>query len=359
MRLALYVKEFPPNVIGGAETQTRRMAHALQKRGHEVTVYTKSYGDATPDDNEYPFEVVRIPNLRINPFLSTLTFLLASIYVLVRDRREYDFLQCMMIYPNGFVGLLVNRLTGVPYVPWIRGGDYYFAKETPGKRWTIVETLHDGLVLTSTDRVIEDVHDEFPEAELRSINNGVRIPDEPADGDAIVFVGRLKEQKGVDRLLRAAEGLGRSVIVVGDGPNRPNLEALTAKLDLDAEFVGEVRPAEVPAYLRRSDVFVLPSVKGEGGTPNAMLEAMAVGLPVVVTDTGGMLEAIETENIGYMVPPDDVPALRDKLELLVTDKDRCDEMGANARAYVRHSHGFDTIIDQLEAVYEEVTDRSR
>ncbi|MFB6308143.1 MAG: glycosyltransferase family 4 protein [Haloarculaceae archaeon] len=353
MRVAILVKEFPPDIIGGTETQTRRMARALSERGHEVTVYTKAYGTDRPDDEE-PMEIVRVPNLRLNPFVSTLTFVLLATLYLIRDARKYDILQCMMIYPSGFVGLVVNRLTGLPYFAWVRGGDFYFMKDTPGKRWMIARVLDDGLVLTQTDRVSEDVRAEFPDANLKAIYNGVPVPETTADGDALVFVGRLKEQKGVHNLLRAAEGLDRPVLIVGDGPERERLETLAADLDVDAEFVGQVPPTEVPEYLARGSVFVLPSIRGEGGTPNAVLEALAVGLPVLVTDTGGMLPTIESEPIGYMVPPDDVNALREKLRLLCEDESLRNELAENAREYVQETHSWDALVDGLEDVYDRV-----
>jgi glycosyltransferase involved in cell wall biosynthesis len=353
MRVALLVKEFPPNVIGGTETQSRRMATALQEREHEVTVYTKAYPDA-PSDDQYDFEVVRVPNVRVNPFVSTLTFVVLATLLLIRDAGRYDVCQCMMIYPNGFVGLLVERLRGLPYVAWIRGGDYYFMKENRIKRWMIDRVFRDGLVLTSTEKVIADVHEEFPRANLRAIPNGITIPSDVPDGDSILYVGRLKAQKGVDRLLRAVAPLDVPVLIVGDGPERSSLEALAADLGVDATFVGAVPPTDVDEHLQKGRLFVLPSVAGEGGTPNAVLEAMAAGLPVVVTDTGGMLGAIERREIGFMVEPDDVDALRDRIQRLL-DGDRSESMGRNAREYVRTHHGWDVIVDRLETVYGELT----
>jgi glycosyltransferase involved in cell wall biosynthesis len=353
VNVAILVKEFPPDAIGGTETQTRRMARKLSDRGHDVTVYTKAYGTDRADDEE-PMKIVRVPNIRINPFLSTLTFVVIVTLLLLRDAKKYDVLQCMMIYPNGFVGYILNRFVDLPYFAWIRGGDYYFMKDTPVKRWMIKKVLGNGLVLTVSERVIDDVIEEFPGTQLEAVPNGVPIIEMPCYGNAIIFVGRLKKQKGVDKLLRAAKNIDRPVVIVGDGPARSSLERLSESIQVNAEFVGEVAPDEVPEYLQRGDIFVLPSVRGEGGAPNAMLEAMAAGLPVIVTDTGGMLKAVETEPIGFMVPPGDIGALRDRLELLCNDEEFRRELGANAREYVRRTHSWDVVCDQLENVYKRV-----
>jgi glycosyltransferase involved in cell wall biosynthesis len=353
VRVALLVKEFPPDVIGGTETQTRRLAGALEAHGgHDVTVFTKSYPG--PDRVETEYELVRVPTWHLTPFVSTLTFVLGAFLLLLWRHRQFDVLQCMMIYPNGFVGSLLARFTGLPYFAWIRGGDYYFMKQHRLKRWTIRQVLRDTLVLVQTERVRADVHREFPEATLRVLGNGVDVPDQPADGDAIVFVGRLEAQKGVDVLLRAMECLDERLLVVGDGSERASLEALAAQLDVDAEFVGEVPPDAVTDQLRRGKVFVLPSVRGEG-LPNAMLEAMAVGLPVVVTDTGGVADGVREGDTGYVVDPGDEMALRDRLEQLCTDDGRREQMGTRAREQVRETHGWQQLVDALDDVYEEVT----
>ena len=200
MDIAILVKEFPPNVIGGTETQSKRMARELAQTDHRVTVYTKKYPD-NPDYNTLSYKIVRVPNWQISPFISTLTFILAATFLLIRDADNYDLLQCMMIYPNGFVGYLVNRIRGLPYFAWIRGGDYYFMKKTKWKRWMIKRVLADTRVLVQTEQIADDVYSEFPESTLTVLGNGIEIPEETATGDEIVFVGRLKEQKRVHILL--------------------------------------------------------------------------------------------------------------------------------------------------------------
>jgi glycosyltransferase involved in cell wall biosynthesis len=350
MHVAILVKEFPPNVIGGTETQTHRMARELEDRGHEVTLYTKEYpGDEPHDDPE--FDLVRVPNWHLTPFASTLTFVLTVFLYLLRDSRDIDVLQCMMIYPCGFVGYVFNKLTGVPYFAWIRGGDYYFMKNTPVKRWTIARVLSDTLVLTQTEAIKQDVQSEFDCRQIEVLGNGVDIPDETAGGDAIVYVGRLKEQKGVDVLLRALDGTDENLLVVGDGPERPRLESLAADVDVDVEFTGWVDPDAVEEYYRRGKVFVLPSVRGEG-LPNAVLEALSMGLPVVATNTGGIRNAIVDGHTGYVVEPGEESALRDRITLICRDDELRTGLSENARSYVVEQYAWPVIIDRLTAIYK-------
>ncbi len=356
MDIAILVKEFPPNVIGGTETQTQRMARYLSNAGHDVVVYTKSYEDVPRLDE--PYHIKRVTTWHLTPFVSSLTFVLFSLFAVLRDSRQYDILQCMMIYPNGFIGYLLSFLADLRYFAWIRGGDYYFMKENVVKRWMIRRVLSDTTVLVQTERIAADVRSEFSTTDLEVVGNGVDLPKSMADGDKIVFVGRLESQKGVDVLFKAVSRLPNPepVLIVGDGSERETLEAMANRLSIDVEFTGEVPPSTVPTYLQQGKLFALPAVEGEG-LPNAMLEAMAAGLPVVATDTGGITDCIENGKTGYVVQTGDVDALRKRLQHLCTNESHRRKMGSRAREYVRHTYSWDAIVDKVEEIYDHVADR--
>jgi glycosyltransferase involved in cell wall biosynthesis len=357
MRIAIIVKDFPPDMIGGTETQTKRMATALTDYDHDITVFTKRYGDH--DDTETPFEVVRVPNLRLSPFVSTLTFLLACTIILVRHADEFDICQCMMIYPNGFLGYVVRRLTGLPYLAWIRGGDYYFMKDTMWKRWMIKRVLRDTRVLVQAPGIKTDIETEFPDIdhELAVLGNGVEIPEATADGDDVLFVGRLAPMKGVSILIQAMAELDTSITIVGDGSERNRLESLAAEVGADVTFVGEVPPDVVDEYYRTAGVFCLPST-GEEGLPNAVLEAMSWGLPCVTTDSGGLPSLIGNDNRGIIVPKNQPSILRERIAELLEDPDRRTKIGENAREYVVMNHSWMAVVDSLESHYAAVITNS-
>lgn len=219
----------------------------------------------------------------------------------------------------------------------------------------IKRVLADTRVLVQTEQIADDVYSEFPGSTLTVLGNGIEIPEKAASGDEIVFVGRLKEQKGVHILLEAAAELDESIRIVGDGPDRSRLESLADQLDIDTTFVGEVPSDEVTDHLLHGRLFVLPSVRGEG-LPNAMLEAMAVGLPVVVTDTGGVADAVSTAEIGFVVDPGDVDALAERLRFLCDNDSERRAMGAQARQWVRENYAWTRICVQLENIHQSVID---
>jgi glycosyltransferase involved in cell wall biosynthesis len=357
MNVVIVVKGFPPDAIGGMETQTKRMATALHEQGHTVTVYTKSYGDH--DDSDVDYEVVRVPNVSWSPFLSDLTFLVSSLLLPLRRSSEHDVFQCMMFYPVGFLGFVLRRLTGLPYFAWIRGGDYYLMRDVGWKRWMMRTVLDDALVLAQSTEIKRDVEGDFPdiECDIEVLGNGVTLPElntTPEDID-VLYVGRLAPKKGFKYLLDAVAALDDPIefTVVGDGDRRSAIEARSRQLDLDVQFVGWVSPDDVDAYYRRAKLLVLPSIEGEG-LPNVVLEAMAHGLPIVATPSGGVPTLIEDGETGFIVPMRDPETLADQLAYLLTRPDERDRIGTNARAFVETNYSWDVVLDSQTNVYERV-----
>jgi len=172
-------------------------------------------------------------------------------------------------------------------------------------------------------------------------------PDEPREG--VLFVGRLTPHKGVDRLLRALPPGARLTIAgsAGHDPRPPEsgYPALLRRLAADraVRFVVPAPDAELPALYRRARVFVLPSVQrtvyGRAIRISellglTLLEAMASGTPVVASALGGVPEIVEDGVTGFLVPPGDVDALRDRLAYLLDHPRAAATMGEAARARV-------------------------
>ena len=355
MNIAIALKTFPPDVIGGMETQTKRMGTELHKAGHDVTVFTKRFGDH--DDSDVPYEVVRVWNWRINSFVSDLTFLLFTILALVRRQKEFDVLQCMMIYPVGFLGYVVNKLTGLPYFAWIRGGDYYLMNDVYWKRWMIRCVLKNTLVLAQSAEIRDDVIDDFNDIKcnIKVLGNAISVPDETAAGEGVLYVGRLAPKKGVEYLIRAMTDVNANLTIVGDGPERNKLEMIAEELDVAVTFVGEVPPNEVNRYYEDAEVFVLPSIEGEG-MPNVLLEAMAWGLPVIATESGGIPSLIEDGDTGYIVPMRDPSTLADRINQIVESRENGTNLGERGRLYVRQNRSWESIVIDLEYYYAKLID---
>jgi glycosyltransferase involved in cell wall biosynthesis len=205
---------------------------------------------------------------------------------------------------------------------------------------------------------------------LRLIHHGVeldRFVPAPRAEDAVarvevVSVGRLVEKKGFPDLLRACSVLSDGstpyrLRVYGDGPLRGELTALRDELGLheEVELVGERDGEDVLRAYQGADVFALtPLVTADGdrdGVPNAIVEAMACGLPVVTTDAGGITEIVEHGVNGLLAQPGDVPAIARHLAELIGDASRRRTLGEAGRRTVEEGFDVRSAAHELSGVF--------
>jgi glycosyltransferase involved in cell wall biosynthesis len=142
--------------------------------------------------------------------------------------------------------------------------------------------------------------------------------------------------------------------IVGDGPSRSRLKELAKAKNLSAriKFAGWKERAELPQFFKETNLFVYPS--RHEGMPNAVLEAMASGLPVVATRIAGN-EDLVSEHTGQLVPAEDATALRLALETLITDAQGRERMGAAARRHVEAHFGWHQVAGKYMDLIERVT----
>jgi len=170
----------------------------------------------------------------------------------------------------------------------------------------------------------------------------------PQGARVITFIGRLDEQKGLDLLLEATAGVeGVEVWLVGDGPVRAELQRLATKLGIDDRVKFWGYQAQIERYLYASDIFVLPS--RYEGMPIVLLEALAAGIPCVVSRVGDNDLVVEDGKHGLVVPPNDATALAKALNLLLLSPEMYRQM---SEAAVRRSEDFGD--DRMARRYSEV-----
>jgi len=181
--------------------------------------------------------------------------------------------------------------------------------------------------------------------------------------DDVVFttVASLKPVKGIDVLLRAAAPVLKErprtrLLVVGDGPDRAALEALARELGIADRAVFTGIRDDVDVLYRASDAVVLPS-RSEA-FPNAVLEAMASGLPVVTTDVGSVREMVE-EDSAVVVAPEDAGALGAALAALAGDAERRARMGRRGREIVVERFRIEQMCEARERLFERLIDHKR
>ena len=168
------------------------------------------------------------------------------------------------------------------------------------------------------------------------------------NGFIIGAIANHYRTKGLDVLLEAAASLKKEInnfhlVIIGDGPERPRLEAIINALNLQSAVTLTGFLPEAAKYLPAFDIFVLPSRKE--GFPFTLLEAMAAGLPIIAASVGGVPEMITDDEQGIIVPPGSPDALRSAIKRLNDDPGLRQRLGDNAR---RRAAGF-SLAQQIKA----------
>jgi colanic acid/amylovoran biosynthesis glycosyltransferase len=178
----------------------------------------------------------------------------------------------------------------------------------------------------------------------------------------LLTVARLVPKKGLEYAIRAVAALAAKNYeiryeIAGEGRERDTLKQLIAELRLDGivTLLGAQDGEAVTRLMDCADVFVLPSVTGDDGdqegTPVALMEAQAVGLPVVSTRHGGIPEVVLHEKTGLLVPERDVDALVGAIEFLIQHDDQRDEFGRAGATHIREHYDLERVNNDLVELY--------
>jgi glycosyltransferase involved in cell wall biosynthesis len=159
----------------------------------------------------------------------------------------------------------------------------------------------------------------------------------------VLFVGRLQSRKRIDLLLQACAALPVELqprlVIVGDGPDRAEMEAQAKQAYPSAEFPGARYGDELAAYFKQADLFVLP---GTGGL--AVQQALGYALPVIVAQGDGTQEDLVRPDNGWLIPPDDLQALLQAMQEALSDVARLRQMGARGFRIVSEEVNLDTMV---------------
>lgn len=327
LRILAFCDYFGPGTGGGAERVAYEVYRRLASQGAQVTVVTTS-GGVEPWSGD--ISVVRVPTLDLSRVLklqlSLTSGAISRARSAARSRSPVVLHANSLEFQTSLTAARLRRETGIPLVltAHLAGFD---AMPEP---WRLLGDLHQRTIgrhlLRRADRVIA-VSDavavhlrslDLPPERVRVVPNGVDhevfAPAARTWRDVrLLFVGRLVPNKGAEDAIRAFAGIRRerpsvTLTVVGDGPQRSELEALTRRLGVwgSVRFAGFT--PDVAPYLRDADVLLRPT--RTEGMPLSVLEAMACGVCVVASDVPGNAGLIEDGRTGVLVPVGDRRALQ-------------------------------------------------
>lgn len=284
-------------------------------------------------------------------------------------RRQPDLVHALLFHAN-FAARRAARRAGLPRARVI----CEIQTVEVERRWHLLvdRFTHRGCRCTigNSQSVVDHLaaHARIPRDRLRLVRGGLEperlqqakpIPRRDlgySDEDKLVlWVGRLDPVKGLELLLPAFAALDADLnahlLLVGEGPLRPRLEQQLSELHLQARVRLLGTRNDVPALLKTADVFVFPS--RTEGLPNALLEAMAAGCPIVATDVAGCRDLIEPERTGLLVPYGDTSALTRALTQLLQNRGHARTLGAEAAQAAATAWTSTRTFDAYAALYHE------
>ena len=278
---------------------------------------------------------------------------------------EPDIVHSWLWYSNFLCGL--SRKFGlwrqVPFIASQRGD--YHARYGKFRLWLTEKLIYNtaDVLLTNSAQIQRHLHQRYPDKNIVSIPNLLELPTEEwsqqrrddTEEKLIISVGRFAPEKGHRYLIEALNALNREDVAwrctfLGEGELEAELRALTAGYGLSEWIAFPGFCEDVFSLLMTADVFVLPSL--HESSPNALIEAMGIGMPCIASDVGGIVDLIENEKSGIRVPPQDPAALAAVLHRVLTEPDFASELGRNARTTIQQRFDSAVSVGKLEGIYQ-------
>lgn len=380
MKLLLISHEYPP-IGGGGANACMNLAKEYALQGHQVHIVTVGYGNKIGrevlvfDSGNVTIDRLRAKRKKAESctFAEMLDFLRLAIPFsrkLVQEEKSaqkpFDACQIFFGIPSGVVGWWLKKREGLPYIIRFGGGDipgfqerfrglYYVLSPVVRIIWKQADELvanSDGL-----KRMATRFYDRYP---IRVIPNGVDCTQfhpaerKPSNSDEVtlLFVSRLIERKGLQYVIpkmnhmQKMSGKKLRLIIVGDGSYRRELDRVADESGIREQiiFSGQQEKDMLPAYYQKGDIFILPSKKE--GMPNVVLEAMASGLPIVMSPCEGSKELIQGNGI---IADADLQRFADAiLTLLSLPMEQLRVMGVRSRKLAEEYFTWSVVAEKYE-----------
>jgi len=372
-RTLVITNDFPPRP-GGIQTFGYEIVRRFDPES--VIVLTSNWEGAAEFDAAQDFKIVRANTQTLVPSKSTLS--------MAREIVVAENITRVLFGAAAPLGLLASplRKLGVTNIVGMTQGHETGWAMTPGTRQALRKIGNNTDYLTyiseythkkiakalSPDaaarmrRIVPGVNaTEFSPGNLSS-GNQLRTELGWTDRPVIVCVSRLMARKGQDELIRALPKIHQtapnaSLIIVGDGPYRKDLERLVKKLGLESfvHLTGKVSQTELSKWYAAGDIFAMPCRTRMGGWDVeglgiVFLEGSATGLPVIVGDSGGAVDAVIDGETGYLVDGTNTAEIADRIAYLFANPDVAKKMGEAGRNWVTQEWTWDQNFKKLDGL---------
>ncbi|MDH4100944.1 MAG: glycosyltransferase family 4 protein [Nitrospirota bacterium] len=375
-KISFIIARYPP-LSGGTEAQAKRLAESLAERGAKVTVLTRAFPGLPLHEEDRGVTVRRlwVPG---SGAVASAAFLCSLRAVLLQERDQFDIYHLHLASSHAILAGYLAPQLGVPTVLKFGAtrefGDVGTSKKKPGGQWKLdfLKNRIDAFVCTSREMQEEVTAEGFDPSRTHLIPNGVDTnsykPLSASEREKMrqqlgldsrpttLFSGRLAPQKGLEFLLDAwKEVLLRQpealLIIAGSGDLQTQLtdEAEELGVASSLRFTGQLEPEVLKNYYQAVDLFVLPSLAE--GLSNALLEAMACGLPVVASRVGGNEDAVLDGINGHLVEPAQAAPLANAIIGALEDRAAASAMGLQGRKSMEANYSMGAVTDRYLELY--------
>ncbi|MEO6078141.1 MAG: glycosyltransferase family 4 protein [Candidatus Andersenbacteria bacterium] len=382
--LLVFSPYYPPH-IGGLENHAEQFTAHMASAGYSISIFTPHIPSSSLVD-EYissNIHIIRFPAFEIITGYPVPKFWQKLFWQQLRESRKESFgvvISRTRFFLTSGMAWLYARTTGIKYLHIEHGSDYVqlsnpvicilakFYDKTFGRfvldhadavianskaSGRFVQLLtHQKITPSIIYRGVEKNHIEeiFPDITIKNNYSGKTI---------ITYAGRLISGKGVADLLQAMYFLSSyegekqrlQLIIIGDGPQRQELEHLVEQLNIKnfVSFLGEKTPDEVISIIKSSDIIVNPSYTE--GLPSSLLEASICKKAIIATDVGGTSEIIQNNVSGILITPRNSEELADAIRLLSNDEQKRHDLGIHAYVFICDTFSWDTAVQKYKAVF--------
>lgn len=353
-------------LANGASEHTVRWATSMAGEGCQVDII--SFDDAViPGANVHYIKPVKRERNSLPSAPKNLSYIAKSMEVKsIVKKIKPDILHAHYATGYGLTGALCNYH---PLVISTWGTDIFDAPRKNRLFKNLVRyNLKKADYITATSQALTRETMLYTEKKVHTIPFGIDTSRFFKYGKADknkVTIGIVKSLEEVYGIRYLIEAFGRvhsrhkntELLIVGSGSKHKEMQELSRKLNLEGNviFAGKVPNEEVPLYLNKMDIFVMPSIKESFGV--AALEAQACEVPVIASNVGGIPEVVVDNHTGFLVEPSDIDILSEKIEKLVLGQDLREAMGRNGRVFVEEKYSWDKNVMDMYNLYREIIEQ--